>query len=186
MGGGGGAAALGQCGRRARPAASPSAARVATPSRNLPRPPADRAPSFANLSADLHRGRAVLCRLEQEIAKLAPSPGELVVWCHFGVIVLDLLHCAVPPGAGDRHAGTGAQLAMPWVGCAEASAIGLKFSRPAAAPSYLAKPPRPPALPHCSPAAPYKTADNGLTKPGAFLFELLARCGITPATWHIL
>ncbi|PRW44978.1 Regulator of telomere elongation helicase 1 [Chlorella sorokiniana] len=62
----------------------------------------DRNPSFANVSGDLHRGRAVLCRLEQEIAKLAPSP------------------------------------------------------------------------------------DNGLTRPGAFLFELLARCGITPATWHIL
>jgi len=29
-------------------------------------------------------------------------------------------------------------------------------------------------------------ADNGLTRPGAFLFELLARCGITPTTWQIL
>jgi len=29
-------------------------------------------------------------------------------------------------------------------------------------------------------------AENGLTKPGAYLYELLGRCGITPSTWSIL
>ena len=62
-------------------------------------PAADRNPSFANVSADLHRGRAVLCRLEQEIAKLAPSPGvALVLRCavlRCAVLCCAALCCAV-------------------------------------------------------------------------------------------
>ena len=37
-----------------------------------------------------------------------------------------------------------------------------------------------PALLLCLPA------DNGLTRPGAFLFELLGRCGISSDTWSVL
>ena len=38
-------------------------------------------------------------------------------------------------------------------------------------------------LQHCPARLP---ADNGLTRPGAFLFELLGRCGITSETWLVL
>ena len=37
---------------------------------------ADRKPSMANIAPDLHRARAVLVRLEQEVAKLQLHPGE--------------------------------------------------------------------------------------------------------------
>ena len=37
---------------------------------------ADRKPSMANIAPDLHRARAVLRRLEEEVAKLQLHPGE--------------------------------------------------------------------------------------------------------------
>ena len=39
-------------------------------------PPADHAPQFGHMAADLQRARAVLCRLEQEVAKLQLHPGK--------------------------------------------------------------------------------------------------------------
>ena len=79
------------------PGAKASDSATCVPHCCLACPAADCNPSFANVSADLHRGRAVLCRLEQEIAKLAPSPGvalvlRCAVLCH-AVLCSAALHC---------------------------------------------------------------------------------------------
>lgn len=103
---------------------------------------------MASVAADLQRGRAVLCRLEQEIAKLAPHPGGWL--CGRWLALVGASECCGAPQHTSQTPRTHLRI----------------------------HPPRPPnPLPSFS--------DNGLTRPGAFLFELLGGCGISPATWQV-
>lgn len=78
------------CWGAGRDASSAHTSRCPRPTLRMPA--ADRAPSMAAVSADLHRARAVLVRLEQEIAKLKLHPGGRVLadwlargWCRRGL-----------------------------------------------------------------------------------------------------
>lgn len=59
--------------------------------------------------------------------------------------------------------------------------VGRRSARPALRPPCCCA--RTHRLPRAHPS-PLRCAEHGLTRPGAFLFELLGGCGITPATWQ--
>lgn len=151
------------CALGKRRAAAPRPARPAGahPVRPVPHRHADRDPSMASVAAELHRARAVLCRLEQEISRLQIHQGEACSSC---------TRCDCSPGCLQMDATT----------CPRSAPLALQqFSdySPHLACKCLLLP-----APHPSHGVP---TDHGLTRPGAYLFELFGTCGISPATWQV-